>query len=125
MTNRMPKRAHGAYVATAVRSLRASGLTGKSLEIAIGALTKQKTTTVVKLPRKVYRTVCDSLSKYERIVVVNKGGKSFKIYSFEGYMSTKKHGVRIANENRPWEFAAKKRSEDAIARSKTPEELTA
>lgn len=110
MKTKYPKKAHGAYVATAVKQLRRSGLNGDALEIAINALTVGNKRASIRIPREVSRTICDRLANTDRIVIVNKSPKKWKVFSLEAYLSMSDAGVKIAKHHKPWEHAAKKRN---------------
>lgn len=115
----------GAYASAAVRNLKSSGLTGETLRIAIDAVTGQKKTAIIKLPRKVSKSITQMLSKYKRVVVVNKTLKRFKVYSFEGYISMKAATSKNATANKLWEYSSKAKKttseivEDAINNKST------
>ena len=109
-SEKQPKKARGAYVAIAVKNLKKSGLTGQALEMAVNAVRGFKTSDIVKLPRKVSKTICEQLSKYKRVVVVNKSPKRFKVFSLEGYLSTQSASSKFAYKNKPWMHAASKRA---------------
>lgn len=116
-TQKQPKKAHGAYVATAVRSLRRSGLSGQVLQTAIDAISGHSKIEIIKLPRKVSKSICEQLSTHTRVVVVNKGPKRFKVYSLDGYLASQAHSSRLAKKNKPWTYATRNNSEKVELKS--------
>lgn len=110
---RTGRKSFGPYVAMSIRNLKKSGLSGATLDTAIEAIRGQTKARTMRLPRKVSAIICSQLEKYQRIVVVNKSPKMFKVYSLDGYISSKAASKLTANKHKPWEYAKKSRSESA------------
>lgn len=108
---KFPKKAYGAYVSAAIRKLKKSSLSGESLRTAVEALLGHVKNDIVKLPRKVSKSICFILSKHDRVVIVNKGPGRFKVYSMEGYLSMKSTSSLTAQKHKPWEAVRKLKNE--------------
>lgn len=109
----LSKKAYGGYASAAVRNLKKSGLTGEVLQTAIDAILGHKKFNIVKLPRKVYTNICQSLSDHKRIVVINKGPKKFTVFALDAYLNLKSSSSLNAHKHKPWNHAAKAKNQAA------------
>lgn len=119
MKQKFPKKAHGAYIASAVKSLRRSGLSGDVLKTAIDAVCHRNNVKKIRLPRQVAAAIVKRLAVSDRVVIVNKGPKRFKVFTLEAYLSMKDTSSVTATTHKPWEHSAKKRAADVISEAVT------
>lgn len=86
-------KARGAWSSVAIQNLKASGLTGETLEKAIAAVKFgfKSTPKVLKIPRPVAKRIGEVLARDKRVVVIvmKKGGLG--VFTYEGY------NIRVAH----------------------------